>query len=166
MDRSVKPGDDFYRYANGDWIKRTEIPPDSGYVWVSGGSNDSSTELSRKQTAGLIEEAVKANAPAGSNTRKIADFYRSFMDDAAIDAKGIAPLRPHLDAIDAIRNKRDLARALGETLRSDVDPLNAGYSHSTTSFGLLIHTCARQLDGNMCLANLHCRCPPTFSEAI
>ena len=136
MDRSVKPGDDFYRYANGDWIKRTEIPPDSGYVWVSGGSNDSSTELSRKQTAGLIEEAVKANAPAGSNTRKIADFYRSFMDDAAIDAKGIAPLRPHLDAIDAIRNKRDLARALGETLRSDVDPLNAGYFHTPNLFGL------------------------------
>jgi len=44
--------------------------------------------------------------------------------------------------------------------------LRAMGSHSTTSFGLLIHTCARQLDGNMCLANLHCRCPPTFSEAI
>src|SRR5580658_2267737 len=62
MDRSVKPGDDFYHYANGDWIKRTEIPPDSGYVAVGGWSNQS-TELTRKQTAGLIEEAVKANAP-------------------------------------------------------------------------------------------------------
>ncbi len=124
MDRSVKPGDDFFHYANGDWIKRTEIPPDSGYVAVGGWSNDNSTELTRKQTAGLIEEAVKANAPAGSNTRKIADFYRSFMDEAAIEAKGIAPLRPHLDAIAAIRNKHDLALALGETLRSDVDPLN------------------------------------------
>jgi putative endopeptidase len=96
MDRSVKPGDDFYHYANGDWIKRTEIPPDSGYVAVGGWSSDKSTELTRKQTAGLIEEAVKANAPPGSNTRKIADFYRSFMDEAAVEAKGIAPLRPHL----------------------------------------------------------------------
>jgi putative endopeptidase len=138
MDRSVKPGDDFYRYANGDWVKRTEIPPDSGYVSIGGYSNDSSTELTRKQTAGLIEEAVKANAPAGSNTRKIADFYRSFMDEAAIEAKGIAPLRPHLDAIAAIRNKHDLARALGETLRSDVDPLNDGKFHTPNLFGLWV----------------------------
>jgi putative endopeptidase len=138
MDRSVKPGDDFFRYANGDWIKRTEIPPDSGYVAIAGWSNDKSTELTRKQTAGLIEEAVKANAPAGSNTRKIADFYRSFMDEAAIEAKGIAPLRPHLDAIAAIRNKHDLARALGETLRSDVDPLNEANFHTTNLFGLWV----------------------------
>jgi len=45
MDRSVKPGDDFYRYANGDWIKRTEIPPDSGYVTLGGWSNDASRSL-------------------------------------------------------------------------------------------------------------------------
>ena len=135
MDRSVKPGDDFYHYANGDWIKRTEIPPDSSYVAVGGWLNDNSTELTRKQTAGLIEEAVKANAPAGSNTRKIADFYLSYMDETAIEAKGIAPLRPHLDAIAAIRNKYDLARALGETLRSDVDPLNGGHFIPPTSSG-------------------------------
>ena len=138
MDRSVKPGDDFYRYANGDWIKRTEIPPDSGYVAIGGWSNDKSTELTRKSTAELIEEAVKANAPAGSDTRKIADFYRSFMDEAAIEAKGIAPLRPHLDAIAAIRNNHDLARALGETLRSDVDPLNEANFHTTNLFGLWV----------------------------
>jgi putative endopeptidase len=138
MDRSVKPGDDFYRYANGGWIRRTEIPPDSGYVAVGGWLNDNSTELSRKQTAGLIEEAVKADAPAGSNTRRIADFYRSFMDEAAIEAKGIAPLRPHLDAIAAIQNKHDLARVLGETLRSDVDPLNAAYFHTPNLFGLWV----------------------------
>ena len=137
MDRSVKPGDDFFRYGCGEWIKLTEIPPDTGYVSFGGWSwDDYSTELTRKQTAGLIEEAVKANAPAGSNTRKIADFYLSYMDEAAIEAKGIAPLRPHLDAIDAIRNKRDLARALGETLRADVDALNQGYFHTSNLFGL------------------------------
>jgi putative endopeptidase len=138
MDRSVKPGDDFFHYANGGWIKRTEIPPDSGYVAVGGWSNDKSTELTRKQTAGLIEEAVKANAPAGSDTRKIADFYRSFMDEAAIEAKGIAPLHPHLDAIAAIRDRHDLARALGESLRVDVDPLNEGVFHTSNLFGLWV----------------------------
>jgi putative endopeptidase len=160
MDRSVKPGDDFYRYANGDWIKRTEIPPDSGYV-AYGGSSDFSTELSRKQTTELIEEAVKANAPDGSNTRKIGDFYRSFMDEAAIEAKGIAPLRPHLDAIAAIRNKHDLARALGETLRSDADPLNVGYFHTTNLFGLWVapgfndpeHYAAYLLQGGLGMPN-------------
>jgi putative endopeptidase len=138
MDRSVKPGDDFYHYANGDWIKRTEIPPDSGYVAVGGWSYDKSTELTRKQTAGLIEEAVNANAPAGSNTRKISDFYHSYMDEATIEGRGLAPLRPHLDAITAIRNKHDLARALGETLRSDVDPLNEANFHTPNLFGLWV----------------------------
>jgi putative endopeptidase len=73
MDRSVKPGDNFFRFACGDWIKRTEIPSDAGYVALAGYSYDDRwTELSRKRSAGLIEEAVKANAPAGSHTRKIA----------------------------------------------------------------------------------------------
>src|SRR5271167_5000946 len=126
MDRSVKPGDDFYRYANGDWLKRTEIPPDRSDTGVWQFLDD----LSRKRTAGLIEEAAKANAPAGSNARKIADFYHSYMDEATIEAKGIAPLRSHLDAIAAVRDKHDLARALGESLRADVDPLNITNFHT------------------------------------
>ena len=84
----------------------------------------------------MIKEAVEANAPAGSNTRKIADFYRSFMDEAVIEAKGFSPLRPHLDAIAAIRDKHDLARALGETLRADVDALNQAKFHTPNLFGL------------------------------
>ena len=79
MDRSVKPGDDFYHYANGDWIKRAEIPADTGYVAVDGFMpDDYSNELSRKRSADLIQEAIKANAPAGSTLRKIADLYRSY----------------------------------------------------------------------------------------
>ncbi|MGB7751017.1 MAG: M13 family metallopeptidase [Candidatus Acidiferrales bacterium] len=134
MDRSVKPGDDFYRYANGDWIKRTEIPPDRGDIGVI----DSLIDLSQKRIAGLIEEAANANAPAGSNTRKIADLYRSYMDEAAIEAKGLAPLRPQLDAIAAIRDKHELARALGESIRSDVDALNCGCFHTPNLFGLWV----------------------------
>src|ERR1700691_2523952 len=71
MDRSVKPGDDFYRYANGDWLKRTEIPPDRRYIDPNGLDFDNSNDLTRKRIAGLIEEAAKANAPAGSSIRKI-----------------------------------------------------------------------------------------------
>ena len=134
MDRSVKPGDDFYRYANGDWIKRTEIPPDRSDIGVI----DSLIDLSQKRVAGLIDEAAKADAPPGSNARKIADLYHSFMDEAAIEAKGLAPLRPQLDAIAAIRDKHALARALGESLRADVDALNCGCFHTPNLFGLWV----------------------------
>src|SRR5271170_3777197 len=138
MDRSVKPGDDFYRYANGDWIKRTELPPDRRYIDPDGLDFDDSNDLTRKRIASLIEEAAKTNAPAGSNARKIADFYRSYMDEASIEAKGLAPLRPHLDAIAAIHDKHELARAFGETLRADVDALNNTNFHTANLFGLWV----------------------------
>jgi putative endopeptidase len=134
MDRSVKPGDDFYHYANGDWIKRTEIPSDRGGIGVFATLDD----LSNKRTVGLIEEAGKSNAAAGSGVRKIADLYQSFMDEATIEAKGLAPLRPHLEAIAAIHDKRELARALGESLRSDVDALNNTNFHTPNLFGLWV----------------------------
>jgi putative endopeptidase len=134
IDRSVKPGDDFYLYANGDWIKRTEIPPDRARIGVFSKLADQSN----KRTAAIIEEAAKANAPAGSGTRKIADLYNSYMDEAAIEAKGLAPLRPHLDAIAAIHDKRELAHALGETLRADVDALNNTNFHTANLFGLWV----------------------------
>ena len=134
MDPSVKPGDNFYQYANGAWIKRTEIPPDRGRIGVFTTLDD----LSNKRTLGLIEEAVKENAPAGSNNRKVADLYTSYMDEAGIEAKGLDPLRPHLEAIAAIRDKRELARALGESLRADVDALNNTNFHTANLFGLWV----------------------------
>jgi putative endopeptidase len=138
MDRSVKPGNDFYRYANGDWLKRTEIPPDRRYIDPNGLDFDGSNDLTRKRIASLIEEAAKNNAPAGSNARKIADFYHSYMDEASIEAKGLAPLRLHLDPVAAIRDKHDLARALGESLRADVDALNIDNFHTANLFGLWV----------------------------
>ena len=134
MDRSIKPGDNFWLYANGDWIKRTEIPSDRSYVGIW----DTLSNLSRKNTEALIEEAAKANAPAGSNARKIADLYNSFMDESTIESRGLAPLRPHLDAIAAILDKHELAHALGESLRADVDALNNTNFHTPNLFGLWV----------------------------
>jgi len=134
IDRSVKPGDDFYHYANGEWIKRTEIPPDRAGVGVFTRLAD----LSNKRTAALIEEIAKSNPPAGSGARKVADLYNSYMDEAAIEAKGLVPLQPHLDAIAAIRNKVELSRALGGTLRADVDALNNTNFHTANLFGLWV----------------------------
>jgi putative endopeptidase len=132
MDRSTTPGDDFYSYANGNWIKHTEIPPDRPGVGVFTRLSDLATE----RTAALIDEAAKSNAPAGSSARQIADLYNSFMNEAAIESRGLAPLNAHFASIAAIKNKQQLARALGETLRADVDALNNTNFHTPNLFGL------------------------------
>ncbi|MGE5725296.1 MAG: M13 family peptidase, partial [Acidobacteriota bacterium] len=132
LDPAVKPGDNFYEYANGGWLKNTEIPPDRPSVGVFSALLD----LANKRTVGLIEEAAKSNPPAGSNARKIADLYNSYMDEGAIEKKGLEPLQPHLQAIAAIKDKRELARALGKGLRADVDPLNNTNFHTSNLFGI------------------------------
>src|SRR5258708_552255 len=78
MDPAVKAGDDFFRYCNGAWLARTEIPADRPSISVFATLVDKSSQRVR----GLIDEAVAANAPAGTNARKIADLYKSFMDEA------------------------------------------------------------------------------------
>ena len=134
MDPAVKPGDDFYLYANGNWIKRTEIPPDRARIGVF----TKLDEISSKRTAALIEEAAKGNGAAGSGSKKVADLYNSYMDETGIESKGLAPLTPHLDAIAAIKDKRELAFALGKTLRADVDALNNTNFHTANLFGLWV----------------------------
>jgi endothelin-converting enzyme/putative endopeptidase len=134
LDRSVKPGDNFYEYCNGAWLKRTEIPADRPSVSVFSMLAD----ISNKRTAGLIEEIAKSDAPAGSGPRKIADLYNSYMDESGIESKGLAPLKSHLQEIVAIRDKKELARSLGQGLRADVDPLNNTNFHTANLFGLWI----------------------------
>ena len=157
MDRSVKPGDNFHLYCNGDWIKRTEIPPDRSRLSVFATLAD----VSDTRTAALVEEAAKNGGPAGSSARKIAVLYSSYMDEGVIEAKGLAPLHPHLKAIAAIRNKKELAAALGETLRADVDALNNTNFHTPHLFGLWVapgfndsdHYAAYLLQGGLQLAD-------------
>jgi len=137
MDATVKPGDDFFRYANGNWIKSTEIPPDRS-SWSNGAIL---TELTAKRTADLIQEAAKGASSA--EAKKIGDIYASFMDEEAIEAKGLAPLRPGLDEIARIGDKRQLSRFLGTTLRADVDVLNSTQLYTDNLLGLWV---AQDLD--------------------
>jgi putative endopeptidase len=134
MDRTVAPGDNFFAFADGTWVKTTEIPADRS----SFNSFTALRDTAQKRTAELIETAAKSNPPAGSEARKIGDFYASFMDDAAIEAKGATPLRPELDAIAAIKTRKDLARVLGSGLRADVDALNTGDLTTDRIFGLWV----------------------------
>ncbi|MGH9522181.1 MAG: M13 family metallopeptidase [Terriglobales bacterium] len=132
MDRSVVPGNNFYEYCNGTWLKQTTIPPDRASYGVFTALDDQAT----KNTAALIEQMAKSNPAAGTEQRKIADLYASYMNEAAIEKNGMAELRPHIDAINAIKDKRDLAKALGASLRADVDPLNNTNFHTANLFGL------------------------------
>src|SRR5262249_2964604 len=83
-------------------------------------------------------DPANAGPSASVDARKIGDFYASFMDEAGIESKGISPLKPRLDAIAAIRDKRELARAIGQTLRADVDPLNATNFQTEHLLGVFI----------------------------
>jgi putative endopeptidase len=106
---SVKPGDDFYTYANGTWVDSFVIPPDRS----SYGSFTKLAELSEQRVRDLIEAASKTLAAPGSNAQKVGDFYASFMDQAAIDAKGLGPIKAALADIDAAKSHADIATLFG-----------------------------------------------------
>ena len=139
IDRTVRPGQDFFTHANGAWLKATEIPADRAAYGVGGVVN----ELTSQRTAALIQQAVKADAPKGSTAQKVGDYYASYMDEAAIEAKGLAPIQPTLDRIDAIKDREALARFLGGTLRADVDALNNTNFYTDNILGLWV---AQDLD--------------------
>ncbi|MBP6286211.1 MAG: M13 family metallopeptidase [Ferruginibacter sp.] len=100
MDLSVKPGDNFYLYANGNWIKNTPIPP-SKIRW---GSFDKLAEESSQALKGLLEEAA-ANPGRNDLMKRVGDFYASAMDSAAIEMLGAQPIKPYLDEIEKLPSK-------------------------------------------------------------
>ncbi len=133
MDTSVPPGTDFYLYANGAWLARAEIPGDNART----GSHVRNTEIVEKRTRQIVEEAAE-NAPAGSELRKVGDYYASVLDEGAIEARGLDPLRPALDAIAGVSDARSLSALLGSQLRADADPLNASEAHSSHVLALFV----------------------------
>ena len=134
MDVAVKPGDDFFAHANGGWARTTAIPPDRS----SYNSFAVLRDVAARRTADLIDEAARSGAAPGSEARKIGDYYASFMDEAAIEAKGVAPLKPDLARIAAIGDRKALSRELGASLRADVDVLNATDLTTDRLFGLWV----------------------------
>ncbi|HEY4360993.1 MAG TPA: M13 family metallopeptidase [Bryobacteraceae bacterium] len=134
MDKSVVPGEDFNAYANGGWMKATPIPADK----ASYGIFSILADDTRKKLLALIQESGKAGASADADTRKVGDFYTSFMDEAALESKGLAPLKPELDDIASVKTRQDLARVLGSEVRTDVDPLNDTNFETSHLFGVWV----------------------------
>ncbi len=132
VDIAVHPGDDFFAYANGAWLKATALPTGRNR-WTA---RDEIAAQTKRQMAELLASAQQA-AP-GSTARKIGDYRAAFLDTAAIEARGIAPLQPLLQRIDALGDKGALADWLGAELRADCDPLNSGVFSSPHVFGFAV----------------------------
>jgi putative endopeptidase len=105
IDHTVSPCENFYKFACGNWISKNPIPPDRGR-WTR---FDALTELNLEKLRAILELAAAGTDPA---TRKIGDFYASCMDEAGIEAKGLAPLAPELARIDALTDMDGLPALL------------------------------------------------------
>ncbi len=134
MDRSRKPGEDFYEYANGTWLRTVEIPEDRPAT----GAFVRMDEEVLKRTRAILEDAARSGAAPGTPGQRMGDVYASFMDEAAIEANGIRPLKPALDRIAKLKDKRALSKELGAQLRTDVDALNLAHFHTSRLFGLWV----------------------------
>jgi putative endopeptidase len=132
VDPSIAPGDDFFGYANGAWLEAAVIPAGKDRWTV----RDDINERTRRQVAAILDEA--SSSSPGSLARKVADFRSAFLDQSAIEARGVAPLPPLLSRIDAVGDKLGLARLLASTMHADVDPLNLGVYRSSSVLGLAV----------------------------
>src|SRR5688572_6269558 len=109
----VKPGDHFYRYANGKWLDTFEIPADlPGY-----GSFTALTLRSEEQIKAIIQEQPRARGSVETSGEKIAELYAGFMDQQSLNARGLAPLDPYMKKIAAAKTHADIATLMGELTR-------------------------------------------------
>jgi predicted metalloendopeptidase len=131
-DPRITPGDDFFAFANGAWLRSTVIPPGTERVTARTEIGDTT-----RQRLARLMEALSA-APAGSLARKVADFRAAYRSDEAIEAAGMAPIRFLLDSVEQLRDKAGLIRFLGRSMRADVDPLNRGIYQSASLLGLSV----------------------------
>ena len=134
MDKAVAPGNDFYGYTNGAWMKATTIPADKS----SYGIDNVLVDENRKRIQSLIQDTAKPGAQASGDALKVAAFYNTYMDAAAIAQKGLAPLAPQLQTFAAISDRHALARAIGSEIRADVDALNNTNFETPHLFGVWV----------------------------
>ncbi len=124
MDRTVAPGDDFYAYANGGWAKATPIPADKSNY----GSFNLLSDLSESRTRGILDAAAK------DPQSKIGRAYATFLDTGTIEAKGLAPIRPWLGRIAALKDRAGYPALLAEADRAGIGgPFGSGVGQDDKS---------------------------------
>lgn len=118
MDRSVKPRDDFFMYANGGWIKRNPIPPEyarwGSFNELAEKNNDALRTVAEKAAASASKQATKSDVEkaASSELQKVGDYYASGMDEKTINAARLQPLEPELKRIDEIKDRAAILPAV------------------------------------------------------
>ncbi|MFL5563341.1 MAG: M13 family metallopeptidase [Gemmatimonadaceae bacterium] len=116
FDRSVRPQDDFFRFVNGGWLKRTDIPSDAS----SWGAFNELREGSRTALHTILDSALTTKAAPGSELQKVRDLYKSYMDSAAIEALGTKPLQPELAYIATVKTTKQLPATFAHMARIGV----------------------------------------------
>lgn len=124
MDTTVAPGADFDQYANGGWKLRNPLPDEKSRY----GAFDKLADESEKQIKDLFTEINAGTFEQGSIEQKIADFYKSGMDSAAIEAAGLKPIEPLITQIDALKSKEEMQRLLAEWQSKGLNPLFGIYA--------------------------------------
>lgn len=109
MDRSVRPGDDFFRYSGGTWMKETPIPPDRS-SWSTFSILRANAE---RDVKAIVETISKRPSEPGSIEQKVADFYVSYLDTTAIEKAGLGPVLDDLAAIAVVQSHEDTASLMG-----------------------------------------------------
>ncbi len=120
---AVNAGQDFYQFVNEGWLKETPIPADQSNY----GSFSVLDDEAKSAIRNLIEEASAANAPEGTESQKVGDFFKSLTNVELRNSLGTKPLQPLLSKIDAIKNKKQLAQAAAHLFRIGIAGPFAGY---------------------------------------
>lgn len=126
IDKSIDPCVDFYQYACGNWIKNSEIPADRASWQSFSQLNENNLEIERK----ILEKAAAGGAARNPIDQKIGDLYGSCMDEKAVDAKGLSPLKPELERIAAVKDKAALMQEIAHIQLIGPNPLFNFYSNS------------------------------------
>ncbi len=123
LDSTVKPGDDFFEYANGGWLKKNPIPGEQS----SWGIGNLVIEENLKRLREISEKAAASNAAKGSNDQKIGDFWSTAMDSATIEAGGLKPIQPLLDKVNTITDVKSLLNTVADLKKIGSNTLFSDY---------------------------------------
>src|ERR1035437_7440890 len=123
IDKNVKPGDDFFKYATGTWMKNNPIP-ESERAWGIGNLVQEETYARLKS---ILGETASKSYKKGTSEQKVGDFYFAGMDTINIETQGISPLNPELNKINSIQNKNELFNVVARRQVIGVDAMFGGF---------------------------------------